>query len=285
MSTIVTIQPTDVIANSRADINTNFSNLNADKAELASPTFTGTVTSPAVILSSETASTIASLDANKNIKSLALATYPSLTELSYVKGLSSALQTQLTAKAPSTSPTFATSITGSYLTASEILITDGSKNIVSAAVATYPSLTELSYVKGVTSAIQTQINAIVTTYKNGTTTYDLSTASGNVVIAHGLGVAPKKVKIFFTKTGTDASHWSDGAWDGTNTATLYADHGGGSNVVQHGNSTTNIFWYVEDQNNNAQKGTITVDATNITIAMTKAGTPTGTANIRWEANS
>ena len=59
--------------------------------------------------------------------------------------------------APTTSPTFATSITGSYLTASEILITDADKKIVSAPVATYPSLTELSYVKGVTSAIQTQL--------------------------------------------------------------------------------------------------------------------------------
>lgn len=65
----------------------------------------------------------------------------------------------LALKAPLTSPTFATSINGSYLTASEILITDASKNIVSAPVATYPSLTELSYVKGVTSAIQTQLGA------------------------------------------------------------------------------------------------------------------------------
>ena len=65
--------------------------------------------------------------------------------------------------APLTSPTFGTSITGSYLTASEILITDGSKNIVSAAVATYPSLTELTYVKGVTSAIQTQLGAKAST--------------------------------------------------------------------------------------------------------------------------
>lgn len=64
-----------------------------------------------------------------------------------------------TVVAMATAPTFATSITGSYLTASEILITDGSKNIVSAPVATYPSLTELTYLKGVTSAIQTQINA------------------------------------------------------------------------------------------------------------------------------
>lgn len=69
-----------------------------NKAELASPTFTGTVTSPAIILSSETASTIASFDASKNIKSLPLATYPSLTELSYVKGVTSAIQTQIDSK-------------------------------------------------------------------------------------------------------------------------------------------------------------------------------------------
>ena len=43
------------------------------------------------------------------------------------------------------------SVNVSGLTASEIVITDGSKNLVSAAVATYPSLTELTYVKGVTS--------------------------------------------------------------------------------------------------------------------------------------
>ena len=52
-----------------------------------------------------------------------------------------------TEKAPKTSPTFATSINGSYLTASEILITDPSKNIVSAPVATYPSLAELIHLK------------------------------------------------------------------------------------------------------------------------------------------
>jgi hypothetical protein len=50
-------------------------------------------------------------------------------------------------------------INSSTLTASEIVVTDGSKNLVSAAVATYPSLAELAYVKGVTSAIQTQLNA------------------------------------------------------------------------------------------------------------------------------
>ena len=43
------------------------------------------------------------------------------------------------------------------LTASEIVITDGTKGLTSAAVGTYPSLAELIHVKGVTSAVQTQL--------------------------------------------------------------------------------------------------------------------------------
>lgn len=50
-------------------------------------------------------------------------------------------------------------VNSSAMTVSEIVITDASKNLVSAAVATYPSLTELTYVKGLTSAAQTQITA------------------------------------------------------------------------------------------------------------------------------
>lgn len=128
-------------------------------AALTFDTTTDVLSSGGLLLSGLTASEIVITDASKNLASAAVATYPSLTELTYVKGVTSAIQTQLGTKAPTTSPTFATSITGSYLTASEILITDGSKNIVSAAVATYPSLTELTYVKGVTSAIQTQFTA------------------------------------------------------------------------------------------------------------------------------
>lgn len=64
------------------------------------------------------------------------------------------------AKAPLDSPTFTTLVNLGYATASELLGTDASKNLVSLPVATYPSLTELTYVKGVTSAIQTQIDAL-----------------------------------------------------------------------------------------------------------------------------
>ena len=45
------------------------------------------------------------------------------------------------------------------LTATQLVGTDASKNLQSLDVAYYPSLTEISYVKGVTSAIQTQLNS------------------------------------------------------------------------------------------------------------------------------
>ena len=83
-------------ANIKATLKSYF---DAIYATLASPTFTGTVTTPAIIVSSETASTVAILDASKNIKSADTTTYPSLTELAYLKGVTSALQTQL-AKMP-----------------------------------------------------------------------------------------------------------------------------------------------------------------------------------------
>ena len=61
--------------------------------------------------------------------------------------------------APLDSPVFTTGIILNFATASTILAVDGSKNVISLDTATYPSLTELSYVKGVTSAIQTQFSA------------------------------------------------------------------------------------------------------------------------------
>lgn len=52
----------------------------------------------------------------------------------------------------------ATTITSSDLTANKILQSDASGKVAVVDTATYPSLTELSYVKGVTSSIQTQIS-------------------------------------------------------------------------------------------------------------------------------
>lgn len=57
---------------------------------------------PNINLPNETASLILSTDASKNIKGLSTTTYPSLTELAYVKGVTSAMQTQLNSKLTTT---------------------------------------------------------------------------------------------------------------------------------------------------------------------------------------
>lgn len=243
---------------------------------------------------------ISYFDSATTIKSLTVATYPSLTELSYVKGVTSAIQTQLDVKASSagaltqfvgntawrvfysngsgdvtelalgadgtflksngaaSAPTFATPAgsgdvskvgtpvnnqvgvwTGdgtlegdaaltfdtttdvlssvglllSGLTASQIVITDASKNLVSAAVATYPSLTELTYVKGVTSAIQTQLDAKLSTATAATTYVPYTGATTNL----DLGIHELSAQVI-TSTGS-LNFWNDG------TLTFYSDAG------------------------------------------------------------
>jgi hypothetical protein len=94
------------------------------------------------------------------------------TEFQYIGTLTSNAQTQLDARLKLDQSTPQT-ITGgepihNTLTASELVATDGSKKLSSLAVATYPSLTELSYVKGVSSAIQTQFSGKVGTTGNET---------------------------------------------------------------------------------------------------------------------
>ncbi len=71
------------------------------------------------------------------------------------------------------------------LTASEIVITDASKNLTSAAVATYPSLAEFIHVKGVTSALQTQIDGKQPLDSELTTIAALTETNGNVMFVAG----------------------------------------------------------------------------------------------------
>lgn len=64
------------------------------------------------------------------------------------------LQSALDAKAPLTSPTFATSARFNYSTASKVPYLDANKDLVASSV----TPTELGYVSGVTSALQTQLD-------------------------------------------------------------------------------------------------------------------------------
>lgn len=67
-------------------------------------------------------------------------------------------------------------------TANEIAYFDTTTTVNSLTTATYPSLTELSYVKGVTSAIQTQLNAKQTTLVSAT---NIKTVNGSSLLGSG----------------------------------------------------------------------------------------------------
>lgn len=76
------------------------------------------------------------------------------TEIGYVNGVTSAIQTQINNK-QATITGAATTITSSDLTVSRALVSDGSGKIAAATTTS----TEIGYVNGVTSAIQTQLDA------------------------------------------------------------------------------------------------------------------------------
>jgi len=116
---------------------------------------------------------------------------------------------------------------GSYLTsvgtgvANEITYWSGTNTLGSLATATYPSLTELSYVKGVTSAIQTQLNGKQATLTNSA---GLSTAIGGdvAVVDGGTGTSTGSI------TGTGALVYTAG---GTNQNVTLTPSGTGYTIL------------------------------------------------------
>lgn len=75
------------------------------------------------------------------------------TELGYLDGITSSIQTQINSKQPTITGA-ATSITSSNLSASRALVSDGNGKVAVSAITT----TELGYLDGVTSSIQAQLN-------------------------------------------------------------------------------------------------------------------------------
>jgi hypothetical protein len=127
---------------------------------------------------------------------------------------------------------------------------------------------------------------LATTYTNGQTTRDLSTASGNQTIAHGLGKIPKKVKITAIQASTSgvSDNYSFGAYNGTTNSSIYRGQNGNTQYYVGGDNTNTINIMTAASNDTSPStATVTVDATNITLAWTKATTATGTAYLLWEA--
>jgi hypothetical protein len=123
---------------------------------------------------------------------------------------------------------------------------------------------------------------------SGQTTYNLATASGAQNIAHGLGVAPKlvRIKAFYNNAPTSVS-----AIVRSETETLYSNSTQSSThdmfITGDGATTSSglvgTTFRVYTSLSDYQTGTITVDATNIIITWSKSSSPTGTAYLLWEA--
>ena len=121
----------------------------------------------------------------------------------------------------------------------------------------------------------------ITTFKNGVTTFDMSSVSGTTtVIAHGLGATPKRVQIkgmFLDTNGNQEISLGD--YNGTSMACV--------NTIKVSNTEASTAYVIKlyDATGESQSGTIAIDATNITLTWTKVSTPTGTARIMWSAEA
>jgi len=126
------------------------------------------------------------------------------------------------------------------------------------------------------SATGTYIPASAT-FKGIVGTYAGDTASGSQVIAHGLGTTPTFVEITAWKNinannnATQPISQSHGTYNGTTTNCIY--FGIVSTQSADGIDTTNIIHINDTTTGDVQVATITVNATNITLAWTKTGSP------------
>ena len=105
------------------------------------------------------------------------------TEFGYLDGVTSAIQTQIDSK-QATITGGASTIVSSNLTADRALVSNGSGKVAASSV----TATELGYVSGVTSAIQTQIGTKLTASNNLSDVSSASTARTNLGLAIGTNV-------------------------------------------------------------------------------------------------
>ena len=185
------------------------------------------------------------------------------TEIGYLDGVSSAIQTQLTAGVTEATAIEArrtaniagavSTITTGNLTASRAVVSDGSGKVAASAV----TATELGYVDGVTSAIQTQIDSKQATITGAATTIDdadltasralVSDGSGKVAVSAvtstEIGYLDGVTSAIQTQlTATTARINSNAAVAASNTASVesrrVANIAGAVSTITTGNLTT-----------------------------------------------
>lgn len=117
-------------------------------------------------------------------------------ELNYTDGVTSNIQTQLDAK-QATITGGATSIASSDLTASRAVISDGSGKVSTSATTS----TEIGYVSGVTSAIQTQIDAVASVPTGTVFPYAGTSAPTGYLLCFGQSLSTSTYADLFAVVG------------------------------------------------------------------------------------
>jgi len=112
------------------------------------------------------------------------------TEFGYLDGVTSAIQTQIDSK-QATITGAASTIVSADLTADRALVSNGSGKVAVSSVTS----TELGYVSGVTSAIQTQLGTKLTASNNLSDVSSTSTARTNLGLAIGTNVQAYDVEL------------------------------------------------------------------------------------------
>lgn len=129
------------------------------------------------------------------------------------------------------------------------------------------------------------------TTKVGVASKAMTDASGNQVIAHGLGSSPKKVRFsYYSEMGAGTRRTSGtGEYDGTTNACIFKVEQSTGDFDETYSGVTTSFAIevrtVASTVNQLYEGTVTWDATNFTIAWTRTNTPSGTIYFHWEASN
>lgn len=118
--------------------------------------------------------------------------------------------------------------------------------------------------------------------KIGVTTRAGNAASSTQTIAHGIGRAPRfvEIEVYYHGSGGTTVSQSHGIYDATSSVCIFAVNT--TTDASTGNSTNMLE--VHGASTDKQVATITVDATNISLAWTLTGTmDSQNMNIKWKA--